>query len=325
MFNQILFFLASIGVFNAFLVSVFCFCKKNIYLGMLLFFLCIRVGVSCFYFFSSIPFIFIKLGLIANLLLGPSMWSLSKIELKKNHKLRNRSLLQLIIFILLSILSWLFFDFDIWDYHVRYGIHIILTVYLIICAIILRKKIFILFSPNQKIEKNGKVAVTYVALVIVCLGFVVSIFTTYIIGPIIFSITFYITYGFFFLYSFRKNRTYPNKIDANQFDLLKDKLDHLMEKEKVFKDTTLTLGSLANRLGVSKHFLSQVLNDNLDKGFHQYINEYRINESCQLLLSQKQLSIEAIGYDVGFNSKSSFYSIFKKLKGVTPGKYKSSN
>jgi AraC-like DNA-binding protein len=75
---------------------------------------------------------------------------------------------------------------------------------------------------------------------------------------------------------------------------------------------------------MSAHQLSQLLNDNLGKSFSTYINEYRINEACQKIEIGSFLKIEEIGYEVGFNSKSTFFSTFKKIKNTTPLLYKQS-
>jgi AraC-like DNA-binding protein len=63
------------------------------------------------------------------------------------------------------------------------------------------------------------------------------------------------------------------------------------------------------------------LNDKLGKGFTLYVNEHRIQEACRILSTDENLTIEAIGEEVGFNSKSTFFSAFKKLKGMTPAMY----
>jgi AraC-like DNA-binding protein len=70
--------------------------------------------------------------------------------------------------------------------------------------------------------------------------------------------------------------------------------------------------------------LSQLLNENLGKSFPTYINEYRVNEACKLITSNGNLSFEAIGYEAGFNSKSTFYTAFKKVKNITPADFKES-
>jgi AraC-like DNA-binding protein len=108
-----------------------------------------------------------------------------------------------------------------------------------------------------------------------------------------------------------------------------DKLNQLlelMENEKVFMRSDLTLQKLANMLSISPHHLSQILNDRINQNFFDFINSYRIEEAKRLLSSQEGelLTILAIAEEVGFNSKSAFNNAFKKNTGLTPTQFKDS-
>ena len=98
--------------------------------------------------------------------------------------------------------------------------------------------------------------------------------------------------------------------------------DH-MEKNKPFKDRELTIFDLADQLNIPRHFLSEVINEHLGKNFYTLVNEYRIEEVKKRMIdpSYKHLTILAIAYDAGFNSKSSFNTIFKQKTGMTPSEY----
>lgn len=127
---------------------------------------------------------------------------------------------------------------------------------------------------------------------------------------------FYAVIIYFFSKGQEERKQTPNKkIEQKEFDKINQKLIQLMEDEKLFQNLDLKLESLARQLSISRHFLSQILNENLNKNFHQYINDYRIDEACKVLKENKQFSIEAIGYEVGFNSRSSFFAAFKKRWG----------
>jgi len=109
-------------------------------------------------------------------------------------------------------------------------------------------------------------------------------------------------------------------------DELSERLVTLMEKEKLYKDSDLTLTKLANRLNVKPYLVSGVLNEYYNKSFPEFINYYRIREAQSLLESAKSqiYSIEAIAYDCGFNTPSAFYAHFKKLTKVTPSEFRAS-
>ena len=99
------------------------------------------------------------------------------------------------------------------------------------------------------------------------------------------------------------------------------KLLNLMLQDKPYTNPKLTLSELADRLNVSANHLSQVINQFEKINFHDFVNKYRVQEFIQNASSNRNFSILAHALDAGFNSKSSFNSIFKKHKGMTPSKY----
>jgi ligand-binding sensor domain-containing protein/AraC-like DNA-binding protein len=102
------------------------------------------------------------------------------------------------------------------------------------------------------------------------------------------------------------------------------KLRFLMEMEKVFCDPDISLPLLAEKLSISSHQLSQILNETLKHKFSDYINSYRIDEAKRILQSRKgsHQKITSIAFDVGFNTTVAFYTAFKKYTGMTPAQYK---
>ncbi len=104
----------------------------------------------------------------------------------------------------------------------------------------------------------------------------------------------------------------------------KEKLANLMRFEKPYLNPELKLDDLAQMLGISRHHASQVINQHFDKGFFDFINEYRIEEAKSILVKEKNieyLNIMEILYAVGFNNKASFYKAFKKFVGTSPRNY----
>jgi len=103
-----------------------------------------------------------------------------------------------------------------------------------------------------------------------------------------------------------------------------EKLIQFMEKEKPFKNAELTLPELAARLAFSPNHLSQIINDNLGQSFFDFVNAYRVKEAQKALHdpSNRNLTILAIAYDAGFNSKSTFNTVFKKHARMTPSQFK---
>ncbi|MCL3780525.1 AraC family transcriptional regulator [Prolixibacteraceae bacterium JC049] len=105
-----------------------------------------------------------------------------------------------------------------------------------------------------------------------------------------------------------------------------DKILNFMQIKKPFLQGDLTLQEMADQLEISKHHLTQVINERLHKNFYQFINEYRIEEVKRrmILPENDNITILGIAYDCGFNSKSAFNKIFKQVVGTTPSQYKKS-
>lgn len=102
------------------------------------------------------------------------------------------------------------------------------------------------------------------------------------------------------------------------------KLLEIMESEKLYTDCELSLQKLAARLSITPHHLSQIINERLNQSFSDFVNFYRVEEVKRNLLdpSKKHYSLLAIAEDSGFNSKSSFNSIFKKYTNITPSEFR---
>jgi AraC-like DNA-binding protein len=106
-----------------------------------------------------------------------------------------------------------------------------------------------------------------------------------------------------------------------------NKLLNIMEAEKPFLNNDLTLQKLSEMLSISQHHLSQIINEQLNQNFFDFINSYRIEEAKTLLLDKRGelLTILAIAEEVGFNSKSAFNIAFKKYTSMTPTQFKKQN
>ncbi|MEZ4810819.1 MAG: helix-turn-helix domain-containing protein [Allomuricauda sp.] len=104
---------------------------------------------------------------------------------------------------------------------------------------------------------------------------------------------------------------------------IKYKIKKAFEVDKLHKNNTIGLNELSYHIDEDRYKVSQVLNEYLKKSFYTILNYYRIQEAKDLLLDQPFLSVKAIMYEVGFNSKTSFYNAFKKETGLNPNDYRS--
>ena len=108
--------------------------------------------------------------------------------------------------------------------------------------------------------------------------------------------------------------------DQTTFNVL-EKLNQLLISQELYRIPDLKIKDVAEKLNTSPHQLSQIINQNLNKNFKQFINEYRIEKAKNLIQHNQQFTLEAIGYECGFKSKSNFFSTFKKITGDTPKAY----
>ena len=94
-----------------------------------------------------------------------------------------------------------------------------------------------------------------------------------------------------------------------------------MEVERPYLEPELTLGQLADRLSTNTSWLSRVINSGCGQNFNDFINEYRVREAERLLRAPqfRHYTLLAVALEAGFNSKSTFNRVFRKLRGITPG------
>ncbi len=104
---------------------------------------------------------------------------------------------------------------------------------------------------------------------------------------------------------------------------IKDQIIRHIETEKAYLNPSLSMTVLAAALKIPKYQITEVLNTEIGSNFFQFVNHYRVEDVKEMLSDpQNKYSIEAIGYDCGFASKSSFYTVFKSLTGETPISYR---
>jgi AraC-like DNA-binding protein len=117
-----------------------------------------------------------------------------------------------------------------------------------------------------------------------------------------------------------RNSGLPKSLETK----LAQDLEKLMYEQKLYKQNDLKLETLAEKLDTNKHFISQVINEIHKINFFEYVNLKRIEEAKQLLRStpKSEFNIIEIAYEVGFNNKGTFNSVFKRITGLTPSEFR---
>jgi len=99
----------------------------------------------------------------------------------------------------------------------------------------------------------------------------------------------------------------------------------LMREEKVYKSPDLDLKRLSEKLQAPSYLVTKAINEGLGLNFYELVNRYRVEEVKSLLVNHdhKRFTLMSVAFDAGFNSKTTFNTVFKKMTGVTPSFYRS--
>ncbi|MFP3596151.1 helix-turn-helix domain-containing protein [Chryseobacterium sp. SIMBA_029] len=336
--QQILFFFSAIGAFNGFLLGIYLlFVKKlkhipDFFLGLILLTLSIRVGISvCIYFYPDCPRIIPHTGLSALFFTGPALYYyIQSSFLKEQFDLKNCRKSFGFLTLILGFVGLLYLVFPVtWDTYFATFIYTIWSIF-----VFLSMYTYYVYSKKEQRTSNQLILPVLVSNVIIFLAY--QLISTGLVqiycagGSLVFSFVLYVN----FLILFNKKHSSAEHKEASKYsskkisDELADnfvsKLERIMKSEALYKNPNLKLSDVAVKMNISAHQLSQLLNDNMGKSFSTYINEYRIDEACEKIENGSYLKIEEIGYEVGFNSKSTFFSTFKKIKNTTPLLHKQS-
>ncbi|MBS1586447.1 MAG: helix-turn-helix transcriptional regulator [Bacteroidetes bacterium] len=114
-----------------------------------------------------------------------------------------------------------------------------------------------------------------------------------------------------------------SRLNDSESKKIAEKLIRMVEQEKLYLDPELTLANLSEKSGEPPFVISQVLNVALGKNFYELVNGYRVDAAKRLLANpdNQHLTILSIGFEAGFNSKTTFNSVFKKYTGQTPSEF----
>ncbi|MBS9464262.1 AraC family transcriptional regulator [Flagellimonas sp. 389] len=339
--NTLLFFFSALGAFNGLVLSMYFiwFAKpKRIatkFLGFLLLMMSVRIGKSVvFYFKPDLAFIYLQLGLSACFFIGPFLFFYTKSVIEVNsHIAKTWKYHILILLPLIGIVGYLYpfkTNIDLWRPYIIYSIYTQWFIYIVASGWVLRNTLkTVINNPSKASSFEIWVLSVFGGNIIICSAYYFTSFTHYLAGALTFSFLFYLLSLLLFL-NRKKNTVFfiqpqkyvDKKIEASQAENLFERLDTLMAENELYKNANLKSSDVAQKLQISVHQLSQLLNDNAGKSFPLFINEYRIEKALQMLTESEHLTLESIGYECGFNSKSTFYTSFKKIMGTTPAKYK---
>jgi AraC-like DNA-binding protein len=156
------------------------------------------------------------------------------------------------------------------------------------------------------------------------------------------SITWFFVFIFLYFFSFKAYRN-PNLFDNVSKNIQKEisaeienkekhpctienseRITSEMEKHQFYLNEELTVHSFAKEINMSSRLISSCINSRIGYNFNEWVNNYRVEKALQIIKSDEKnmLSIEGIGSDSGFKSRSAMYAAFKKKLGHSPGFYR---
>ncbi len=331
---SLLYLIASLGAINGLLLGFYLLFKRpvqarTVYFGGLLLALGIRIGKSAMHHYqASTDKLILQIGLSACAFIGPFFYLFLRSVKNGESEFRRTDLialsgLLLVLLIVGSIYPYRTFP-EVWNGVIIYGIYGIWAFFVGLSLYLYRDVFSSLFKRYGAWNRDEKYLLVIIGGVVWItltyqFAFTISGFP-YIWGAFSFSFLFYYLAWQAFL---NPVKLIPAKLQTpnSEDQLILNSLHELMTNEQAYTQSKLKLSDLASQIDCSPHLLSKILNQAYSGGFAQFVNEYRVEASKQLLRTRKDLSIEGIGYEAGFNSKSSFYATFKKIAGCTPKQF----
>ncbi len=288
------------------------------------------------------------------LLFNPLFYLYTKSITKNDFKLRYIQLLNLMPYIVFEIIVQIFSNkltlSAFFSGEVNKFLFIIFAITSIISWVYyIIKSMFYLRRYNENIKNefssiSNRTDISWIRIIAI-------IYITYSIATLILGIIFYLKnynsislvyfislFSLFLVYLFSyygllQEQIYKPKeiqtgsanpeVMGSEMEEIKNKIFVFFDKEKPYLNADFNMTVFSEKMNIPKHQLTTVLNKFIGKNFFKFVNEFRVEEVKKSLLDPKNIfSIEAIGYDCGFNSKSSFFTIFKKETGLTPLQFK---
>jgi YesN/AraC family two-component response regulator len=99
------------------------------------------------------------------------------------------------------------------------------------------------------------------------------------------------------------------------------RIEKVMEEEKLYRDSLISLSKLSARISASSNHISQVINECMNQNFYEMLASYRIKDAEELMKKFTNYTIDEISIMVGYNSRTAFNNAFKKKLGKTPSEY----
>ncbi len=328
--DSLIMVLSSLGIAQAVFLCVYLLSlkkgnrKANLFLAFVLLGLTIRIGKSILNVYLDLEPWQRNLGISGVMMAGPFLWFYGRLLLGKEKIFSKHNYWHLLPFVLFVCFCFYipngYGAFPNTSYLLAFS-H--LAIYLIMSGALL-------FNYKSKASKSVWhwyliMVMGVVFIWIFYMGNLFGLIPYYIGGAIFFS---FLLYAFSFLllkrpvFAMEKYRN--SSIDVSSSKKYMQEIQALFEKETIYLDSELNMSKVAQKLGIRSRDVSQVINENEQQNFSEFVNQYRIAKAKDLLIdtSYAQEKIATVAYDCGFGNVTSFNLAFKAATQLTPSQYR---
>jgi AraC-like DNA-binding protein len=322
--------LASLGLAQGLFLSFYLFTlkkgnkKANVFLALFLLGLTIRVGKSVLNYYIPLENWQNNIGISGILFAAPALWFYGITLFEKSKLLSLKDYFHFFPFILFVFLIPFVPRHGRFEAFWNYGIVVFqLLIYLILSWSYLYRNRLKVSTSILHWYRNILIGATLIWFHYA--GNLFDLTLYYITGPIFYS---FLIYAFSYLFlnrqKFNLQKYNSSNLNKNRSKVLFQRVENLFETEHVFLDDSLTLNTVSEKLNVKAREISQVVNENTQQNFNEFVNQYRIEKAEALLKDSAymQEKIATIAYESGFGNVTSFNTAFKKKTGLTPSVYR---
>lgn len=328
--NGIILVLASLGLAQGLFLSFYLLTlkngdkKANVFLGLILLGLTIRIGKSVLNYYVPLVEWQKNIGISGIFFASPSLYLYGLTILEKKKTLSDKYYLHFIPFVCFLFLIPFVprngrFE-SLWNYGL---VVLFLLIYLALSfALLYRNRL----KASKPVLQWYRTILLGAALIwFYYLGNLFDFTPHYISGPIFYTFLIYsFTYLFLNRHKFNLEKYSHSKLDKDSSKKLFQRIEVLFEVEEIFLEDGISLHTISEKLATKARDISQAINENQQQNFYEFVNHYRIDKAEMLLKDVKHRNekIATIAYEVGFGNVTSFNVAFKKKTGLTPSAYR---
>ena len=329
--QHFLFFFAMLGAFNGIGAASFLWWQAKgkptqRWLALLILVVGVRTGKSvAFYFWPDIPRVVLQIGLTACFLIGPCLYFLVRSSQgdSAGPGRADRWHIAALLCVAAAVNGFLPYadHVELWRHVVAPGITYLWLGYLLLAS----AQAYLYRRRHPETPSSPLLLGALGGIWFIWIAYFTSGYTSYIVGAL--SFTFVLAASVVVYLRLRSGQApiepyQDRRIPESEAAVPLQALAELMQREHLYRDPGLTLPRLARRLGLPQTRLSQLLNDNNQTSFKQYLAQLRVDEAKTLLRQVPPKPLELVAEEAGFQSMSTFHSAFKKLAGVTPAAFR---